>query len=153
MIVTTVEIAGEPLQRSGRDPYALRRQTNAELGFREHLRDIIVPGRYTGGTITAVGETVTVPAGSVFHLNVGVRSTARVELTDDVVQATNEGGGDDTLWIRASEVPTEEGPANVVVFIEAAPDGTPPGPNAEKLGNTAMGTFTPDATLDKVLAN
>lgn len=153
MIVTDVFTAPQPLQRSGRDPYQTRNQENAELGLREMLRDIIVPGRYAGSTITSVSETVTIPGGSVFWLNSGAKEVTRVELLSDVVQATDEGGGDDTLYIRVVETPTEGGPASIVTVVEAAPDGTAPGPNAEKIGNTSMGAFTVDTGLDKVLAN
>lgn len=152
-VVTQVRNAPEPLQRSGRDPYQTRDMFNEETGLREMLRGIIVAGRYQGGTITSVGETVTIPEGSVFWLDSGTRQVVRTELTSDVVAATDEAGGDDSLYIRVVESPTEGGPSDLIVIVEAAPDSTPPGPNSLKIGNTAMGVFTVDVNLDKVLAN
>jgi hypothetical protein len=155
MVVTTVTVTPAPLVRGGRDPYQTRNNANAEMGVMEMLRNIIPAGRYAGAAITAVGETVTIDADNVFWLNVGANRCAKVELTADVDVTTNTGASVSTVIMRALENPSEEGPANVLVLIEAIdPADLPLGLGELVLGdNDGAGVFTEDAALDVVLAN
>lgn len=144
-----VEVTPVPLKTQGGDPYNTQRKVNAELGLLELLFDIIETGRYKGTVLTAVGEEVTIPAGTVLWMDVPGGTVAKVETKAAIVESTNEAGGDDTLIARlVADVDVVEGSANLRLVVEAV--ATPPA-EAIVLGVTTTGTFAEDAGLDSTI--